>query len=194
MLYHISLDPVEKFMLKIPNEIMSDENNTIPRICFSRTKEGAMTAIPCSVNLAAGLLNMKRKLGVIPLMYLYKVDESKIDDKYIIGSGEIKEKYFVKDAEITNEVWVLTDNIDVSCEVVKVEDFYFYIDEVDGKKMYVIDKLIYKKASEEEIRSNNDYWNDIFKSIDISSDKVDLKKIKRIAISKLSGLSKDKYI
>ena len=79
MLYHISLDLIDEFKLRVPDSSYDDEDKTIKRICFSKSVEGAITAMPYNIKVLSGILNMEKELGLKPLLYVYSIDEREID-------------------------------------------------------------------------------------------------------------------
>ena len=92
MLYHVSLTKIEKFQLRIPRERSEIENSSIKRICFSRTLEGAFSAIPRNFQVLDGYLNLKEEFNINPIFYIYMIDEKDLDRKDIIKSNTLKKK------------------------------------------------------------------------------------------------------
>lgn len=151
MLYHVSLSKIDKFELKIPCEKSDNENSTIKRICFSRTIEGAFSAIPRNFQVLDGYLNLKKEFNISPIFYVYMIDEKDLDRKDIIKSSVLKKKMNVLDAIHTSEVWVLTDNIKVSCKVIEVEDFLFDRIRLDNyNRIWKIINLKYRNLSHDD--------------------------------------------
>lgn len=162
MLYHVSLTKIEKFELLIPRERSEIENSSIKRICFSRTLEGAFSAMPRNFQVLDGYLNLKEEFNINPIFYIYMIDEKDLDRKDIIKSNTLKKKMNVLDAMHTNEVWILTDDIKVSCKVIEIEDFSFNRIKLNNCNcMWKISNLTYKNLSHNDtsLIRTEEFWD-----------------------------------
>lgn len=112
MLYHVSLKKhcYNKFTPKIPQSRSrkTGENDTIKRICLSSSIEGCLTAIP---ERGLEYFSDQESRGVPFLLYIYSIDESCIEKSNIIEPKELLEKKYVFDAGITNEHWIINQDI-----------------------------------------------------------------------------------
>lgn len=164
MLYHISVSKIDKFELRPPKEMSKYENRKISRVCFSRSIEGALTAMPRNLQVLDGYFNLKDDIGVYPIFYLYSVDEKTIDRKYIIKSNTLFRKMGVKDAKFTNEVWLTNiENLNMKCTPIIVNDFFvtkYKIKKFPIWKIHDIDYLELNKDDERLISTEN-MWKDL---------------------------------
>lgn len=110
MLYHISinklLDNELNFIPRVPskNNRLEDENNTISRICFSDSVEGCLKAIAGTIGENV-ILKQCLTLEKIPI-YVYGINETLIDNKYIKTPIELVENKYVMDAWKNSEYWI----------------------------------------------------------------------------------------
>lgn len=188
MLYHISLDLIDEFKLRVPDSSYDDEDKTIKRICFAKSVEGAITAMPYNIKVLSGILNMEKELGLKPLLYVYSIDEREIDLDKIKDSNELVEEKLVLDANITEEVWVLTENIKPKLSVIKVIDFNFDIQKFDNKLIYIITKLKFEEATQEEISATKNHWDELSNLLKEQYNKTITPVLKRAYIAHLSSI------
>lgn len=186
MLYHVSLDLVENFKLRVPESCYEDENRAIKRICFAKTLEGAITAMPYNINILSGLLNMKKEFGVEPILHIYTIDEKDLSPKDMKDSSELVYECLVPDANITGEVWVLTDDIKPRLTTVKVKDFNFNAKNFGSIAMYIVENLEYEKATEYDVVNNKNMWSKIDLELKKQLNKSITPEIKRAYIASLS--------
>lgn len=162
MLYHVSIRKIDEFKLRIPINFLNDENSEIKRICFSRTIEGAISAMPYGFDVMLGLMDLNKRYNIPPIIYVHMVDEREIDRQYILKSKVLKKKSFVPDAKINSEVWLLTNNFNYKIKAIQINDFYMY-DAKIGKNEYVrcIDDLSYDEldTDSELVKVYNQFWN-----------------------------------
>lgn len=187
MLYHVSLDLVEKFKLRVPESCYESEDKTIKRICFAKTVEGAITAMPYNINILSGLLNMKDKFGLEPILHIYSIDEKDLSLKDVKNSSELAYECLVSDANITGEVWVLTDDIKPKLTTIKLTDFNFNIKRFGSLAMYIVEKLKYEKATDDDVVKNKEVWNKISLELENKLNKAITPVIKRAYIASLSS-------
>lgn len=104
--YHISpsLNHTGVFTPDIPSNRSLFENANIPRICVSKTIEGALTSIPNGGSLLDELLGST--FGFLKL-YIIDTDKLNISDDDMVDSEELYIKDLVDDANHTDEVWIL---------------------------------------------------------------------------------------
>lgn len=108
-LYHVSfdLDFTEEFIPRVPQCLKetSTENRDIPRICFSTTIEGCLSAVPGASDLESLLASNQNVIRVCEIdTELYG-----LCDKDLLMTEEIYKNDYVKDAYVTDEVWVLKE-------------------------------------------------------------------------------------
>ena len=187
MLYHVSLDLVEKFELRVPETSFKDEDNVTKRICFAKTIEGAITAMPYNIHILSGLLNMKDAFGLEPILHIYSIDEKDLRSKDIKDSSELVYECLVPDANITGEVWVLTDDIKPKLTTIKLTDFNFNIKRFGSLAMYIVEKLKYEKATNNDMLKNKKIWNEISLGLEKRLNKTVTPVIKRAYTASLSS-------
>ncbi len=122
-LYHVSLEEIVKFLLRVPKFRIEGEDPITKRICFSETLEGAFSAMPHGSKVLAGALKLKYQSGISPIFHVYMIKKSDIDKSMLIESKELFVSKKVIDAELTKEVWILTENIRPIHKIVEVFDF-----------------------------------------------------------------------
>lgn len=190
MLYHVSLDLVNKFELRVPDTSFKNENKTEKRICFANSIEGAITAMPYNINVLSGLLNLKKDLDIEPILYVYSIDEKDLCSTKIKNSSELIKEGLVPDADITGEFWILTEDIKPKLDIIKICDFNFDIEKIGDFAMYIITKLQYKKATQKDIEQNKLVWDEIRLSFQKETNKSITPAIKRAYIASLSSFKK----
>lgn len=148
MLYHVSFVEIPEghFYPRIPSLTGPFEDKTIPRICFSRTIEGAITAMPQGAKALKTILKLQRKNKLIALFHLYTIEENNLPQKNLWHPNRVQR--YVVDANYTGETWIL--NQDVFCyhetilisnaEIVEGIDIY-------GEKMAEVVSLEWKIVS-----------------------------------------------
>lgn len=132
-LYHLSLYPVKNnlFVPRIPSVRFVGENNNIPRICFSTSIEGCISAIPGGINSMKVLLKNEHIEGI----YLYEIDSSQIKLENIKTPMKLLKEGLVPDALWTDECWAI--NQKVKCKkpkLIKIKDIQSKIGNVNEKK------------------------------------------------------------
>lgn len=117
MLYNITFkryDESEHLVPYIPYTAASDEDRTTKRICFADSVEHCMTVIgPCERDLYTGCHVIVRS-----------VDETNLDQSKLVTPQKLFESGRVPDALENQEYWYL-DELDVTREIFKVEDFVY---------------------------------------------------------------------
>jgi len=105
--YHISPNLLHRghFTPDIPQTRRALEDNLTPRVCVSKSIEGALTSIPNGGSLLYELLSTTN--GFLKL-YVIDTEELEIADEDIIDSEILFEHGLVEDANHTDEVWILT--------------------------------------------------------------------------------------
>jgi len=97
-LLHLSYDPVENFVLRVPKNRLKGEDDKIKRICLAPTIEDAINAKP------GGAISVKiaKDRGIPLLLYVY---EAVIPRELLISPVEIFRTFNVKDAIHNQEYW-----------------------------------------------------------------------------------------
>lgn len=105
LFYHISSDLHHngEFTPRIPSTRAKNEDTTLPRICVSRTIEGAVSAIPGGGTRLDELITAND--GFLKL-FIFDSDVLDLNDDNMIDSDTLYEKGLVHDAIITDEYWI----------------------------------------------------------------------------------------
>lgn len=117
---HITLAPNELIKPCIPRNRLEGENDTIPRICVSRTLDGCLTAIgPAAIGLDAlrkALSDLKQDMEpeqqmqiIEQLTFPYTILLFDVPDDalYLVKTARVAE--YVADAWWTQECWLMED-------------------------------------------------------------------------------------
>jgi len=111
-LFHVSLnlDIQKEFIPRIPSEniMVETEDRTTPRICFSKTIRGCLTAVPWGGNSIEDIFFDNY---VSQLIRVYEFDSKDVAKENLIKSKKLYQTDKVRDAEISGEVWVINQNI-----------------------------------------------------------------------------------
>jgi hypothetical protein len=105
LIYHLSERPLQSSLLepKIPYTAGEAEDQTIPRICFSKSIGGCLSSIgPSQITLGPNM----EMIEDFPEFFVYVPPEGGSMAK-IVDTPELVEKRLVSDAEATGEVWVV---------------------------------------------------------------------------------------
>lgn len=140
MLYHVSWDEIPKFKLRIPQYRIIGENSSIKRICFSECINGAFSAMPGALITLKSRSEFQNLFKIRPLLHVYMVDDSKIDESLIIRHDKLVEKHYVADADVTKETWLLTDNFTVQhnyIDILKYMDIQVPVHEIRANVSYI---------------------------------------------------------
>lgn len=146
--YHIELATekiIQKFIPRIPNEILENEDITTPRICVSTSLEGCLNAVPW------GRLNF----DYIPMCQPIRVYE--FDENDYISSLELFSSNKVEDAMLTGECWLLQESVPInSYIIINVEGDMETINlDNSSKKTYTyFSKLRYKMCHFSDFSKN----------------------------------------
>mgnify|MGYP004512419667 CR=1 FL=1 len=194
---HVSGDLTKDnyFYPRLPAYTRNDEEYDTPRVCVSKTLEGALSALPKS------FLNEKPVYGCNSCNTYYKVfivDVDKLGIKEMLHSDYLYEKDYVRDASITGEVWIL--------EPFTVPDEYTFYIKVDSWTEGVDDIIphhIYELAETEQYEGDycaayEDYYDENMPSMlvieNLTLTLMDVKKGDRLEIDlsfAKSSLDKD---
>ena len=163
MLYHVSIEEVEKFELRVPESRMKGENDNIGRICFSTSIEGALSAIPHNSEVLSGLLNLEyERKHVFAILNIYTLDESKLSLEQYYDTSYLMENNLVPDANLTNEVWVLTEDIVPTREIILLSDFRETYKRLEGthNQICIIEHIDFKSLENDDrrIKETKDFW------------------------------------
>ena len=131
MLYHVSFEQVKDgiFYPRIPGQRLEGEDNTTKRICFSKSINGCLSAIPDGYTLTHGAKCLSEKHMANPILYVYMLNEKSVDSKNIIAPHQLAEKGLVPDAVFTGEHWVI--NTTVTCKEKRI-----YLNNVSWEPIY----------------------------------------------------------
>lgn len=145
-LYHVSfdLDFKEEFAPRVPQCLKetSSENRTIPRICFSTSIEGCLSAIP-GASGEEEMADLYATYQNIIRVYELETDDYALTEDDIMWTENIYSNGYVVDAYNTDEVWVLK-NIKM-----KREDSYLaYIEGFDVRAEECVPKAVMDLAEE----------------------------------------------
>lgn len=120
-LYHISFDPVEALIPRVPEHRAPGEDAETPRICFSETIEDAITAMPKGGQALRGMLKCRHK--ITPILYAYIADREADREAYLCPY-DIYIKHHVHDA-IANKEWWAIKPVTVQIRTLRVENAFF---------------------------------------------------------------------
>lgn len=123
LLYHVSLKSIRNFKLRVPKYRLKGEDKTTKRICFSKTLQGAFSAIPHGPEVVSGLFKIKEICDISPIFHVYVLDTRDLNESDIVDSEQLYLSQRVLDAKLTEEVWILTDNIKPKHKLVEILDF-----------------------------------------------------------------------
>lgn len=114
-IYRVSFDVdrplVRRYEPRIPETTMSGEDRKTPRICFSKTIEGCISAIP------GDRRSKYFDEGALMVVFPFRVA---LDDPNLVTSDDLAQ--LVPDAEITHEFWY-TAPVTLCGEVFQVGEF-----------------------------------------------------------------------
>ena len=136
MLYHISLkcwERIEIFSPRIPRGCLNgvEENDTIPRICLSDSLDNCLTAV------SWGGLNLIKDPpykgnNFLAVARLYEFDKENIKKENLLMPYQIAE--YVPDSLISNEYWVINQNIfPEKSSIIVLRDFFFDVETMEYK-------------------------------------------------------------
>lgn len=120
-LYHISVNTEtvqRRFAPRIPDlgrNTVNIEDHAVPRVCFSETVDGCMSALPPCSRL---LIDCKKAKFV-----LYEIETDDYPESYFISNEEIVRQNLVYDANLTKEWWLL-EPVELQgrlCEIQQIE-------------------------------------------------------------------------
>lgn len=129
--YHVSKNLISgnKFVPRIPLFKESDENNTIERICVSKTLGGCLTSMP------QGEKGFSQVIGYTGgLLKVYKIDTDKLNISHssIIDTEVLYRKDYVRDSFVTEECWI-TESFEVPKEdIFYINPYYWEFTKVDN--------------------------------------------------------------
>lgn len=129
--YHVSKNLISgnKFTPRIPLFKESDENDTIKRICVSKTIGGCLTSMP------QGERGLSKLIGYTGgFLKVYKIDTDKlnISPTSIIDTEVLYRKDYVRDSFVTNECWI-TESFEVPKEdIFYINPYYWEFNKVEN--------------------------------------------------------------
>lgn len=107
MLYYVDKcyeEIIKEFVPQIPKNTMMDEDDITARICLSKNIQGCLNAASWGKNQ----LFYRSELEVFRL---YTFDEKDILEENLIDTKILWKENFVPDAYLTDEVWVVNQNL-----------------------------------------------------------------------------------
>lgn len=106
----LDLDVIDEFVPRIPSKKVMVENEDVltPRICLCRTIKGCLTAAPWGGNSFEELFFDGE---ISQLIRIYEFESDDISKENIISSSELYKLDKVRDAEVSEEVWVVGQNL-----------------------------------------------------------------------------------
>lgn len=164
------------FKPQIPTALMQGENKTIPRICLSKSIEGCINAASWGHSQIAYRTENE-------VFRLYVFDEKDILKENFIDSNKLWEDDLVPDAYLTQEIWVVNQNL-------KPKSIsYFSIGEYwEDYREPILNPKEYKQYLLDDTIPDNAYIWEIVKELDIKFiDNKNLKLTKSLTLSKKYG-------
>lgn len=114
LFYHLTLDlnsaDDKVFTPRIPNEkiVTIGEDLSTPRICVSSTIEGCLSSAPWGGSSLEDIILLN---DCSQLIKVYEFNSDDIAPENLISPKELYQSDKVRDAEITNEHWVINQNL-----------------------------------------------------------------------------------
>lgn len=151
--YHVSLEKVKDgiFTPRIPKTTIKEENDTIPRICFSESIECCLGSMPNGAEVLQMLIEKTRKVNLPALLYVYELDLDSLKRGKDYWMPKKVSKY-VPDGFFFSEYWVLKP---VKCKygVIDVKSFEFckvLLDEKNQIGAKIISNLKYERVTDKK--------------------------------------------
>lgn len=140
-LYHLSLEKIEVFKPKIPENILPRENNITKRICLSNSIENCLSAVYWFGSADDVEYCVLSDTGIIPI-YVY---EFLIDDSKLKTPNEVYKENVI-DALYTNEYWYIGEEIinPVKSYIINLKDYTYKTISIKDKEtnlMTIINKI-----------------------------------------------------
>lgn len=123
ILYHVSVERIagNRLWQRIPKDRAEGEDKTMKRICFAKTLEGCITAMPNGVKVARNLSLCELHMGLPAILHIYSIKRSDIPDENIKDSNYLLENNLVPDADETGEVWVVNQDVVCNHSVIRLK-------------------------------------------------------------------------
>lgn len=103
---HVSFDPVEEFIPRIPEMRLPNEDFKVKRICVSDTIKHCLAAIPAIEDVADSCIQHNYD----PIIHVYNLIPQ---DGSVINTKSLGEKELVPDAWATHEMWLTKSPVKV---------------------------------------------------------------------------------
>lgn len=114
------------FIQRIPKQRLETEDNSIKRICFSSSLRTCLSAIPGGIQIIKNLIYLSLEFHVAPLLYVYILDETLLPQENVMYPEQVKK--YVVDAALTEEHWIINQNVICKEYLIGVLDFkYDYV-------------------------------------------------------------------
>jgi hypothetical protein len=178
VLYHVSFQTVKnnRFFLRIPKSRAPKEDSFIKRICFARTIEKCISAMPTGGKALDTLLKISEFMAVSPIIQVYTIKESDLPAENIWETQKVKQ--YVEDAECTSETWVvgmevrcrheikLIERANIVCGVDKYGNEMFEVREIEMRTMSKLPETAPEKLFAPVIRGTSIDLRGILAKID----------------------------
>lgn len=113
MLFHISSDILDAetklFTPRVPENRCDDEDDTIPRICFSDSVLDCIKAIPDSYDGVYNRVRLQKERGIPALFSVYSIDEKKLSKDNILTPEQLQ--HLIPDALQNSEYWIINTDL-----------------------------------------------------------------------------------
>jgi hypothetical protein len=118
ILHHVSFDPINEFVLRVPDTCAPQEDNKTPRVCLSEYVNTAIQAMPHGGRALRGMLLMRNK--ITPLLNLYV---TAYDGQCgFVPPNELMKKHGVCDAVMNSEWWAIDTVPKLEHRIIKIFD------------------------------------------------------------------------
>lgn len=104
-LFHVSYDPIQRFVLRVPDHRLPDEDCMTPRISLSDRIERCVNAKADQ----ATALYLAKKFGLRVALYVYEFNTDDIPAGALVDPALLAKSGKVADAERNHEYWLLDD-------------------------------------------------------------------------------------
>lgn len=143
ILYHVSASRIvgNKLWQRIPKDRAEGENKTIERICFGKTFEGCITAMPNGVKLAENLSLCEIQMGLPAILHIYSIKKSDIQEGNVRDSEFLIKNKLVPDADVTGEEWVINQDVVCNHSVIRLKYIDKEIIPCDWKENNIVVKV-----------------------------------------------------
>lgn len=153
-LYHVTKDLTHdgNFTPRVPERRDYLEDEVIPRICFSTSIEGALSALP--IPRGSSFADYNENYGYV--WKVFEVDTDDLPNEQWVDSQTLYEEGLVLDTWLTEEVWV-TQPLDLSNQsyYILIDDWEFFEMEKDDHDR-ILSELGWK-VPQKDVFEENEY-------------------------------------